>query len=204
MNIKTMKLSLVCLAIVLGCLSGLAMGQTPGQDERYEGVIVGQDVYVRATPSLNSYPVAKLNEPQTVTVTGKPTEDWLEILPAKGCYSVISKQYVEVLADGKGGKVTGNGVYIRAAGQLRQRNFFASQGKLNQGDAVRIIGTASDDSGQWYIIRPPAAVRFYVSSRFVKSASQYKQDKPTPATKPADKAATTKPSDTKPADGPAK
>jgi len=145
--------------------------------DRYEGVIVGQNVYVCATPSLNSYPVAKLNEPQTVTVTGKPTEDWLEILPAKGCYSVIGKQYVEVLANGKGGKVTSNGVYIRAAGQLRQRNFFASQGELNQGDLVRIIGTASDDSGQWYIIRPPAAVRFYVSSRFVKPASQYQQDK---------------------------
>ncbi len=172
MNINAKILTLlVCSIAVFGrFLSPAALA------EDYEGVVVGQDVYVRAAPSMNSDRLTKLNEPQRVTVTDT-VDDWLAILPAPGCYSVISKQYVDLNPETKIGTVTGDGVNVRAAGTLKTNNFFVSQGRLNRGDTVRVIGNARDANGEWYVIKPPSMVKFYISSRYVKNAADYDRDK---------------------------
>ena len=138
----------------------------------YEGVLTGTNVHIRSGPSRNSYPVAKISKPAKVTVMEKVSDEWLAIKSAPGCYSVISAKYVKPDPTGKIGAVTGDGVQVRAAGRLRHKDFLAPQGKLNKGDAVRIIGTVTDKDGEllWYIIKPPSKVRFYISSRYVKPA----------------------------------
>jgi len=134
----------------------------------YEGVITGTNVYVRSGPGgPGAYPCAKLSAPARVTVVDK-LDEWLKILPPTGCYSVVSKTYVKpepgAGANGKWGIVTGNNVWVRAAGVLRDDNFFTLQARLNTNDRVEILG----ESGDFYQIKPPKGAYFWISSQFVK------------------------------------
>ena len=130
----------------------------------FEGVISGTDVYVRSGPGgPGAYPCAKLSTPTRVTVVDR-LDDWLKILPPTGCYSVVSKTYVKPDATGKAGTVTGNNVWVRAAGVLRDDNFFTLQARLNTNDTIAILG----ESGEFYQIKPPKGAYFWISAQFVK------------------------------------
>lgn len=155
-------------ALVLATVLLMACAATA---ESYTGQVTGTNVHVRAKPGMDvTYIVTKLDAPQKVTVTGQ-TGEWLEILPAPGCYSVISAKYVKVNpAKPKVGNVAGTNVLVRAAGSMKQTDFNIHQTKLHTGDAVRILGKVRDQLGrmEWYIIKPPDDVRFYIHSDFVK------------------------------------
>lgn len=158
-------------AIALGLSAVLiAANAAQGQAVPYQGMVVGTNVYVRSGPSTGSYPVTKLSEPATVTVVEKVSEEWLAIQPVRGCYGVISAQYVQVDETGKIGTITGDAVLVRAAGELRTRDFDTPLGRRNRGDRVRLIGrvVGADGRVEWYVIKPPSDMRFYISAQFVR------------------------------------
>ena len=131
------------------------------------GVLTGTSVYVRSGPGEQAYPCSRLSAPDTVTVVGK-TDSWLKILPPPGCFSVISKQYVQADADGKTGTLTGDNVWIRAGGDLRNSDFWAFQRRASKGEKVQITG----EVGDYYKIVPPSDVYFYISARYVRSQNE--------------------------------
>jgi len=180
-------------AIILLCTAGMtcvALAQTTrpaGQDDaQYIGVVTGTNVYVRHNPAMTAYPCTKVSRPYRVTVVGKSQDGWLKILPPKGTFSVISKQYVRPDDSGKIGTVTGNNVWVRAGGGLRETGFFGLQRQVNRGRKVKILGEVED----YYKIEPPEGVHFWISDRYVeaavpaaveaKEASAPKTRKPTP------------------------
>ena len=140
----------------------------------YEGVITGNDVYVRSGPGTGAYPCAKLSAPARVTVVDQ-LDTWLKVLPPEGCYSVVSKDYVKPDAAGKTGTISGDNVWVRAAGVLRDDQFFTLQSRLNTKDTVEIIGR----SGDYYQIKPPKGAYFWIAAQFVKRAGE------APAARPA-------------------
>ncbi|MCK5558593.1 MAG: hypothetical protein KAJ01_09450, partial [Candidatus Hydrogenedentes bacterium] len=168
---KPKGIALTALAAVLatGWCSVCAQGSDKDQDE---GVLIGTNVYIRSGPTMNSYPVAKISKPAKVTVTAKVSDEWLAIQSPPGCYSVIRPKYVKLDATGNIGTITGDEVQLRAAGTLRHKDFHAIQGKLNKGDAVRIVGEVRDQNNKelllWYIIKPPRKVRFYIARKYVR------------------------------------
>ena len=139
----------------------------------YEGVVTGNDVYVRSGPNTEggAYPCAKLSAPARVSVVGQ-MDTWLKILPPEGCYSVVSKDFVKPDAAGKTGTITGDNVWVRAAGVLRDDNFFQLQPRLNKGDKVEIFGETRGQSGDFYKIKPPNGAYFWIASQFVKRADE--------------------------------
>ena len=66
----------------------------------WTGAVTGTNVYVRYGPGPQAYPCTRLSAPERIVVVGK-TDGWLRILAPKGCYSVISKDYVQVDATGR-------------------------------------------------------------------------------------------------------
>ena len=133
----------------------------------YEGVITGNDVYVRSGPGTGAYACAKLSAPARVTVVDQ-LDSWLKILPSEGCHSVVSKDYVKPDATGKTGTIVGDNVWVRAAGVLRDDQFFTLQSRLNTNDTVEIIGR----SGDYYQIKPPKGAYFWIAAQFVKRADE--------------------------------
>ena len=156
---------LLCVAVI----SVSALGQTtPPATQGYEGVVTGTNVYVRSGPAASTYyPCSKVNYPDRVTVLAEK-EGWLKILPTRGCFSIISQQYVTPDATGTTGAVTGSDVWVRAGGELVTANFWQLQTKLQKGDKVAIRGQVTDKYGKWYKITPPKGVVFYISAQFVR------------------------------------
>lgn len=134
----------------------------------YTGRIKGANVYVRSGPNLQAYPVAKLSAPARVTVIGRSNE-WLRVAPPAGVFSVISKQYVKLSADGKSGTVSGDRVRVRAGSDLVTlgdiTRHWALQRHLNTGDVVTIVG----EGGDFYKIAPPDRVVVWISAEYVSS-----------------------------------
>ncbi|MBN1942727.1 MAG: SH3 domain-containing protein, partial [Phycisphaerae bacterium] len=183
---KTRLIALLLPAVLSA--TNLAMAQSPSAP--YPGVVTGSNVYVRSGPNMGSYPVTKLGESDQVTVVERLSDEWLAIQPVRGCYGVISAQYVQPDAAGKIGTILGNGVLVRAAGELRTRNFDNPLGKRNRGDRVRLIGrvVGTDGKIEWYVIKPPEDMRFYISARFVRSAeepAETEEESPAAARTPA-------------------
>lgn len=171
----------LALSVLLPTVAGSVWGQTATP---YTGVVTGSEVYVRSGPGMGSYPVTKLSAPRRVNVVEKLSGDWLAIQPVQGCYGVINAQFVQPDATGKIGTITGENVLVRAAGSLRRKNFDNPLGKRNRGDRVRIIGRVVGGDGkiEWYVIKPPDDMRFYISARFVRSADE--SATPEPADEP--------------------
>ncbi len=132
---------------------------------RWTGVLTGTNVYVRSGPGQQAYPCTKLSVPDRVIVIDK-TDGWLRILAPKGCFSVISKDYVQLDAAGRTGTVTGDNVWVRAGGDLREANFIGVQRQLSRGDTVAVIGEVAD----YYKITPPDGAYFYISELYVRPA----------------------------------
>ena len=151
----------LCAATVV-----LAAGTQLAQAAPYEGVLAGNDVYVRSGPGgQGAYPCAKLSSPAKVIVVDK-LDNWLKIKPPAGCFSVVSKQYVSVDPVTKVGTITGNNVWVRAAGVLRDTNFFTLQLRLNKSDRVKVFGQAGD----YYKIASPDGAYFWISAKYIRPA----------------------------------
>ena len=152
-------------AAVCLCVAAVAAAQAvrPTGEYPFQGTVTGTNVYVRSGPGgAGAYPCAKVSQPAKVTVVDR-MGDWLKIAPVPGCLSAISKTYVTVDPATKVGTVSGDNVWVRAAGTLRDDNLFTLQVRLNRGATVKVVGEAGD----YYKIEPPAGAYFWISGQFV-------------------------------------
>mgnify|MGYP001054468119 CR=1 FL=1 len=161
MNLHTHRTTWMCWGAGL-CFVGAALAQTSQPSGgAVNGVIKGNNVYVRSGFSTNYYPVTKLNSGDQVQIL-REEHGWLEIVPPVGTFSVISSQYVE--RNGDTGTVTGNNVQVYAGSSL-SKDQYARQVKLNKGDKVHILGETAD--GKYYKIDPPPGATLWVKADFV-------------------------------------
>jgi len=164
-------LSSICLIAVAASAYGQAEVATQPAGESastgWVGVLTATNVYVRSGPGEDAYPCAQLSAPDKVTVVGK-SEDWLKILPPKGCFSAIRKDYVDADETGRTGAVNTKDIWVRAGGDLRTTDFWAIQCRTTSGDKVEIIG----ETGDYYKIVPPPGAHFWISARYVRPAGE--------------------------------
>ena len=164
----------ILLAMACGAGSALA-------EERL-GEVTGNDVYVRSGPSLNHYPVCKLDAGGRVTIVGEQG-DWYEIEPPSDTFSYISSDFVDT-PDDRTGVVNGNNVRVRAGSSLVKHKYTV-QTKLSKGTEVSILGRNPDGFLQ---IVPPEGVTLWISKEFVAEVPQGRRQVDTVASAP--KAAT--------------
>jgi len=153
--------------IVVLALSAMAWGQAE-TSEYQVGTLTGQNVYVRSEP--DSYPCGKISAPSTVQVVSRQG-DWYKIVPPPGVFSVISRQYVELAADGQTGTVTGNVVLVRAGAERDLGSldrYYVDQVRLNTGDKVWVVGEGVD----FYKITPPSGAYVWISTQYVRTESE--------------------------------
>lgn len=171
---------IVCLCAPLALQSGAvgqeksgpaSAGQGPAELVRGTrlGEVIGDDVYVRSGPSLNHYPMDKLEAGDRVTIVGE-TGDWLEILPPPGLFSFISGDYVDT-ADDRTGIVNGNQVRVRAGSALPPfaKLKYVVQTKLAKGTEVTILGRDPDG---FLRIKPPVGTSVWVNRGYVEDVPE--------------------------------
>jgi hypothetical protein len=159
------------------CVMGMALplaAQTTSEESApstqpastvWTGVLTGTNVYVRSGAGQQAYACTRLSKPDRVVVIGR-TDGWLRILAPRGCFSVIGKDYVQLDESGTTGTVTGDNVWVRAGGDLRDSDFIGVQRQLSRGDRVEVLG----EVGNYYKITPPAGAYFYISEHYVRPA----------------------------------
>ncbi len=163
----------IVVSVCVCCFALPVLGQTTQPSGALVGDVIGASVNVRCVPSLtDSYICAQVHQPAKVTVLGKQ-DKWLKIAPVPGCYSVISKQFVQLDASGQAGTVTGNNVSVRSAGDMAKGaklgDFWGLQCQLNKGDKVQILpGSGSD----YYKIISPGGTYFWLHSDYVDLKGQ--------------------------------
>jgi len=142
-----------------------ATGQEPTRPAISQGEVIGNDVYVRSGPSLNHYPVYKLNAGDRLTIVGD-TGDWYEIVPPEGVFSFISGDYVDT-AGGTTGVVNGNNVRVRAGSTLPDfsKLKYTIQMQLPKGAEVTILGREPDG---FLRIKPPTGTTVWVNRGYVE------------------------------------
>jgi SH3-like domain-containing protein len=159
---------------------------------QFEGTTNADAVLVRAGPSDNYYPVARLDKGITVTVVGI-TFDWLKIVPPDGSFSFVAKAYVNKTSDGHG-SVTRGAVNVRAGSTISPMKS-AVQTKLGEGDTVEILG----EQDEYYKIKPPTGAFVYVNKQFITPGRLIGENPVTSSTPtPPNEQATTMPSDVTP------
>lgn len=125
------------------CAGWASAQQTPAPANR-QIEVTGNNVYVRSGPSVNHYPVCKLNAGDRAVLVGEQGT-WYEILPPAGTFSLISGDFVDT-ADGKHGVVNGDNVLVRAASTLPAylKERYKRQTKLSKGAEVEILERLPD------------------------------------------------------------
>lgn len=122
---------------------------------------------VRSGPSRNYYPVTKLSAGDRVQVVGEES-GWYAVIPPDDCFSLISRDYVDVETGGRTGVVNGNAVRVRAGSRLDPKKY-AVQQKLSRGVEVEILG---EDGEGYYKIVPPQGAVLWLHGDFVTKVDQ--------------------------------
>ncbi len=140
----------------------------------YIAQITGDDVYIRSGPGTQYYRCGKLNKTNRVKVVGSQFS-WSRIVPPKGSFSWISKQYVNIDAENSTiGTVTGDAVRVYAGSpDYKPIHSTTLQLKFNKGDKVRLLG---EEKGDYYKIAPPTSAYLWVSTRYTHPLGQVDQD----------------------------
>ncbi len=164
---RSLLLSVVFMAAIIAAPPAV-LGQdqpvpeVPNSKFHFAGVINAAAVNVRSGPGENYYATIRLDKGTPVTVVGHQFE-WLKIIPPQGSFSLISKQYVQLDADGRTGTVTGDNCRVRAGSGLV--NVISTvQCKLNKGDRVTVAG---DYDESFYRVLPPDGTFLYVHQKFI-------------------------------------
>ena len=131
------------IAVGALCAGWVSAQQAPEPANR-QIEVTGNNVYVRSGPSVNHYPVCKLNAGDRAVLVGEQGS-WYEILPPAGTFSLISGDFVDT-ADGKHGVVNGNNVRVRAASTLPAyvKSRYKQQTQLSKGHEVEILERLPD------------------------------------------------------------
>lgn len=132
----------------------------------YVAQITGNDVYVRCGPGTNYYPCGKVNKTDRVTVVATKF-GWSHIVPPRGSFSWISKQYVTVDQNNPAvGTITGDSVRVYAGSEYREPiHCDTVQLHLNKGDKVGLTGIEQAD---YYKIVPPADAYLWVLTDYTQ------------------------------------
>ena len=132
----------------------------------YVAQITADDVYVRCGPGTNYYPCGKVNKTDRVTVVATKF-GWSHIVPPRGSFSWISKQYVAVDQNNPAvGTVTGDSVRVYAGSEYREPiHSDVVQLHLNSGDMVKLTGVEQAD---YYKIAPPAGAYLWILTDYIQ------------------------------------
>ena len=188
------KNSLFVLTVIITILTSLAIAQEPksvpviepaAATEQpkaitfpYVAQVTGDNVLVRAGNGTLYYVCSKLNTGQKVTVVASEY-GWSKILPPKGSFSWISKDFVKLEpTNDEIGIVTRDSVRIWAgSNDYDPLRSIGLQTKLNTGDIIQRIG--AETSG-YYKITPPTGAYLWVSTQFIKYLGPVTKGKPQP------------------------
>jgi len=131
------------------------------------GEITSDDVYVRSGPGTNYYYCGKVKRADKVKVVGSKFS-WWQIVPPKGSYCWISKQYVEAEAqDSTTGTVMGDAVRVYAGSDdVQPMHSTTMLVKLNNGDKVTLLG---EEKEGYCKISPPDGAYLWVSNQYARS-----------------------------------
>jgi uncharacterized protein YgiM (DUF1202 family) len=157
----------VALGIVLIALPVPILAQTPApanpsKPPAAQGEITRNDVYVRSGASTNHYTICKLHAGDRITIVGEQGE-WLEIVPPRGTFSVISGEYVDTVDD-LNGVVNGDNVRVRAGSSLNDQKYTV-QATLSRGANVKILGRNPDG---FLRIEPPPGATLWINQAYVE------------------------------------
>lgn len=165
----------IILAIAVCGFGQPTAPQTGGNDVArpafpYAAEIVADDVYIRSGPGTNYYFCGKLNKGDRVKIVSD-RYSWLRIVPPKGSYSWISKQYVEVDPQNPlMGTVTGDAVRVYAGSDsVLPMHSTTMQGKLDKTSRVALLGVEQDG---YYKIAPPDFAYLWVSTKYTKALAE--------------------------------
>jgi hypothetical protein len=141
-----------------------AVMEQPQPEFPYFAEITGDNVYIRSGPGTNYYRCDRLNRGDIVKVVSA-TNLWSQIVPPRDAFSWISKQYVQIDAEGPDiGVVTGDEVRVYAGSKYYEPiHSDQVQVHLNRGDKVALMG---EEMGDYYKIRPPSGAFFWVTGQY--------------------------------------
>jgi len=139
------------------------------QDTPYEGVVTGDNVYLRADAGKQHKSLTQMKKDAKVTVVGKKEvagETWLEVEVPSDVFLYISKKYVQRKEER--GQIIGVVKTEDPGGKVAVRTGTATDdeilGYVQNGETVKIRG-AQDE---WYNIFPPKGVHAWLRSDYVK------------------------------------
>jgi uncharacterized protein YgiM (DUF1202 family) len=146
--------------------------------------VTGADVYVRSGKGTAYYHCGKVQQGDPVTVF-EEVFGWAKVLPPKGCYSWIHKDYVDVQnAQANVGVLNADSVRVWAGSDYIQPMRSSSmQTKLNSGEIVELTDD-QPEGGDYYKIKPPTGAYLWVSCEFLKYTGPVQKPKPAAAKAP--------------------
>lgn len=161
-------------ALLISIMLGISVGSPQDQlalDEARSaqapelaiGEIIGDSVNVRSGPSTNYYAVTKMHRGDRVVIQDHK-HGWLGIKPPKGCFSLVTKQYVDLDLDGKTGVINGRHVWVHVGSELENKTYAKQPPTLDRGKLVQVIG----EQGEFYKIVPPKNRVVWVSADYVE------------------------------------
>lgn len=125
------------------------------------GVVVGDKVNMRVSPSLKSEVVGQLDKGQEVKILLTDGE-WCAIVPPNNIYAWVSAQYI------KDGLVTGRRVNVRSGPGIS----YGRLTYLREGDEIKVL----EEKEGWVKFLLPDSGRLWVNSRYIDQSSSLKPD----------------------------
>lgn len=163
-------LSTLCLtAHGLDIAGPLEIAEKPANVEYpFLAKVTGNDIYVRSGKGTAYYHCSKVHQGETLTVF-EETFGWAKILPPKGCYSWIHKNYVDVQIDNATvGVLNANNVRVWAGSDaIEPMRSSSMQTKLNSGEIIELF-VDQPETGDYYKIKPPAGAYLWISCSYLK------------------------------------
>jgi hypothetical protein len=138
-----------------------------GAPRGWIGVTTGEDVRLRAGPSINYRVLERLPKGSWLLVTGEDGE-FLRVQVPGGVPVFVSGDLAEVGADGKTVTVAKSDVLLRPTpGQ----EYFPLEGqKLQKGDVCTLLSKEKGEKGDWLRVLPPARIEVFVHRSYVEKA----------------------------------
>lgn len=141
--------------------------------------VTGNNVYVRSGKGTTYYDCSKVNINDKVTVV-EESLGWAKVVPPKGSYSWIHKDYVDVKGDSPTvGVLNGDNVRIWAGSDyIEPMRSSSMQTKLNTGEIVELLPD-QPETADYYKIKSPAGAYLWINCQFLQYSGPVPLKKPT-------------------------
>ncbi|MFH1613701.1 MAG: SH3 domain-containing protein [Planctomycetota bacterium] len=165
--VKVMGLFIIVLFCFVQGLFGADEEQSPAISEvnaplpPYVAQIIGDDTYIRSGAGMDYYHCGKIAKSSQITVVGR-SPGWFKIVPPRGSFSWVSKQYIQLDANNPDtGLVMNDNVLIWAGSEYVEPMHSESlQTRMHPGDRVKLLG---EEKSGYYKIEPPSGAYLWVS-----------------------------------------